>query len=160
MISSTLLTLEVSETKIAKFANSRDVDEVAHNEPSHLDLHHLPSSLNSQHDTALIDLILFLNWLAYILPSAFCALRVKVILEERRGQRGLRSALISAHLDKLNHFRILIVMILNSEDPPDCLDLQAVLNQTCLHIPRQIPFPVQGSYLHIHCRFFLGHGAK
>ena len=34
-----------SETKIAKFANSVDLDEVAHNEPPHLDLHCLPSSL-------------------------------------------------------------------------------------------------------------------
>ena len=32
---------------------------MAHNEPSHLDLHHLLSSLNSKHDTALIDLIFF-----------------------------------------------------------------------------------------------------
>ena len=40
-----LLTLKVPETKIAEFANSVDLDEVAHNEPSHLDLHRLPSSL-------------------------------------------------------------------------------------------------------------------
>ena len=33
------------ETKIAKFANSGDPDEVAHNEPPHLDLHCLSSSL-------------------------------------------------------------------------------------------------------------------
>ena len=33
------------ETKIAEFANSVDLDEVAHNEPPHLDLHCLPSSL-------------------------------------------------------------------------------------------------------------------
>ena len=33
------------ETKIAQFANSVDLDEVAHNEPPHLDLHCLPSSL-------------------------------------------------------------------------------------------------------------------
>ena len=31
-------------TKIAEFANSIDLDEVAHNEPPHLDLHCLPSS--------------------------------------------------------------------------------------------------------------------
>ena len=40
-----LLTLEVQETKIAEFANSVDLDEVARNEPSHLDLHCLPFSL-------------------------------------------------------------------------------------------------------------------
>ena len=34
-----------SETKIAELANSADLDEVAHNEPPHLDLHCLPSSL-------------------------------------------------------------------------------------------------------------------
>ena len=39
------LTLSVPETKIAEFANSADLDEVAHNEPPHLDLHCLPSSL-------------------------------------------------------------------------------------------------------------------
>ena len=32
-------------TKIAEFANSVDLDEVAHNEPPHLDVHCLPSSL-------------------------------------------------------------------------------------------------------------------
>ena len=31
--------------KIAEFAHSVDLDEVAHNEPPHLDLHCLPSSL-------------------------------------------------------------------------------------------------------------------
>ena len=31
--------------KTAKFTNSVDPDEVAHNEPPHLDLHCLPSSL-------------------------------------------------------------------------------------------------------------------
>ena len=40
-----LLTLKVPETKIAEFANSIDLDEVAHNEPPHLDLRCLPSSL-------------------------------------------------------------------------------------------------------------------
>ena len=39
------LALLVPETKIAEFANSLDLDEVAHIEPSHLDLHCLPSSL-------------------------------------------------------------------------------------------------------------------
>ena len=32
------LTLKVPETKVAEFANSLDLDEVAHNEPPHLDL--------------------------------------------------------------------------------------------------------------------------
>ena len=39
------LTLLLPYTKIAKFANSVDLDEVAHHEPPHLDLHCLPSSL-------------------------------------------------------------------------------------------------------------------
>ena len=39
------LTLYLPVTKIAEFANSVDLDEVAHNEPPHLDLHCLPSSL-------------------------------------------------------------------------------------------------------------------
>ena len=33
------------ETKIAEFTNSADLDEMAHNEPPHQDLHCLPSSL-------------------------------------------------------------------------------------------------------------------
>ena len=37
--------LKLPETKIAEFANSVDLDEVAHNGPSHLDLQRLPSSL-------------------------------------------------------------------------------------------------------------------
>ena len=39
------LTLYLPVTKIAEFANSVDLDEVAHYEPPHLDLHCLPSSL-------------------------------------------------------------------------------------------------------------------
>ena len=39
------LTLLVPEMKIAEFAKSVNLDEVAHNEPPHLDLHCLPSSL-------------------------------------------------------------------------------------------------------------------
>ena len=35
----------VPEMKIAEFAKSVDLDEVAHNEPPHLDPHCLPSSL-------------------------------------------------------------------------------------------------------------------
>ena len=38
-------TLYVPETKMAESANSGDLDEVAHDEPPHLDLHCLPSSL-------------------------------------------------------------------------------------------------------------------
>ena len=34
------------EMKIAEYANSVDLDEVAHNEPPHLDLHCLRSSLS------------------------------------------------------------------------------------------------------------------
>ena len=40
-----LLTLSVPEMKEAGFVNSIDLDEVAHNEPPHLDLHCLPSNL-------------------------------------------------------------------------------------------------------------------
>ena len=40
-----ILTLYLPVTKIAEFANSVDLDEVAHHEPPHLDRHCLPSSL-------------------------------------------------------------------------------------------------------------------
>ena len=40
------LTLYVPQTKIAEFANRVDLDEVAHNEPPHLDIHCLPYSLS------------------------------------------------------------------------------------------------------------------
>ena len=40
-----ILILSVLETQIAEFANSVDLDEVAHHEPPHLDLKWLPSSL-------------------------------------------------------------------------------------------------------------------
>ena len=36
---------EIPETKMTEFSNSVDLDEVAHYEPPHLDLHCLPSSL-------------------------------------------------------------------------------------------------------------------
>ena len=39
------LTLQLSATKIAEFANSVVLDEVAHHEPPHLDLHCSPTSL-------------------------------------------------------------------------------------------------------------------
>ena len=35
----------ITRDEIAEFANSVNLDEVAHNEPSHLDLHCLPSSI-------------------------------------------------------------------------------------------------------------------
>ena len=41
----TTLTLQVPGTKIAELANSVDLDDVAHNEPLHLDLHCVPASL-------------------------------------------------------------------------------------------------------------------
>ena len=44
--------LKEPEMKIVGFANGVGLDEVANNEPPHLDLHCLPSSLNSQHDIA------------------------------------------------------------------------------------------------------------
>ena len=40
-----MFVLTLLEVKIAKFANRVDLDEVALNEPPHLDLHCLPSSL-------------------------------------------------------------------------------------------------------------------
>ena len=39
------LTCKAPNTTIAEFANTVDPDETAHNEPSHLDLQCLPSSL-------------------------------------------------------------------------------------------------------------------
>ena len=39
------LTLQVPEMKIFEFANSVDLDDVAHQKPPHLDLHCLPYSL-------------------------------------------------------------------------------------------------------------------
>ena len=39
------LTLQVPETKIAEFANSIDLDEVAHDEPPHQDLRCLHCNL-------------------------------------------------------------------------------------------------------------------
>ena len=44
-LSKVTLTLSLPEMKIAEFPNSIDLDEMAHNEPPHLDLHCLPSSL-------------------------------------------------------------------------------------------------------------------
>ena len=39
------LTLKAPNTTIAEFANTADPDETVHNEPSHLDLQCLPSSI-------------------------------------------------------------------------------------------------------------------
>ena len=36
--------VKVPKTEVVEFANSKDSDEVAHNEPPHLDLYGLPSS--------------------------------------------------------------------------------------------------------------------
>ena len=44
-----VLTLSLPETIIMCFANSIDPDETAHNEPSHLDLRCLRSSLSTSH---------------------------------------------------------------------------------------------------------------
>ena len=41
------LTLNMPNMKIDKFANSVDAEEMAHNEPSHLDLHCLHCSLQT-----------------------------------------------------------------------------------------------------------------
>ena len=41
----TALHRPASETKITEFANSIDLDEMAHNEPPHLNLHSLPSRI-------------------------------------------------------------------------------------------------------------------
>ena len=41
----TQLTLSLPQTKISEFANRVDLDEVAHNEPSHLDVQCLSFSL-------------------------------------------------------------------------------------------------------------------
>ena len=60
-----VLTLSVPEAKIAEFANSVDLDEVAHNEPPHLDLHCLPSSLWG------LGVTFFENLQMKILSSAF-----------------------------------------------------------------------------------------
>ena len=45
IIKSSYFTLKAQETKIDKFANSVDPDEVAYNEPPHQHLHCLPSTL-------------------------------------------------------------------------------------------------------------------
>ena len=64
--------LKLQETKIAEFANSVDLDEVAHNEPPHQDQQCLPSSLcilNLIH--VQLGLTFFENLQAKILLSAY-----------------------------------------------------------------------------------------
>ena len=56
------LTRKAPNTTIAELANTVDPDEIAHNEPSHLDLQCLPSSLS------------FFNFADAILSSAIFAL--------------------------------------------------------------------------------------
>ena len=59
------------EMKIAEFANRVDLDEVAHNEPPHPDLHCLLSSLRIL-NIILLGLTIFLKILQMkIMPSAF-----------------------------------------------------------------------------------------
>ena len=58
----------------AELANTVDPDETAQNEPSHLNLQHLPSkSLNFQHN-AFFNRFMFFNFADVILLSAFLAL--------------------------------------------------------------------------------------
>ena len=64
------LTLYLPETKIAEFANSVGLDEVAPNEPPHQDLHCLPSSLWI-FNMIQLDLNFFENLQTKILSSAF-----------------------------------------------------------------------------------------
>ena len=53
---------------MAEFANSMDLDEVAHNEPSHLDLHCFPSSLS------VLSMIQFGQHFFKICRQNFCCL--------------------------------------------------------------------------------------
>ena len=64
------LTLYLPVTKIAEFANSVDLDEVAHNEPPHLDLHCLPLVFEFSIWYSL-DLKFFENLQTKMLLSAF-----------------------------------------------------------------------------------------
>ena len=45
IVKGTLMLKSTKKVKIVEFANSIDPDEVAHNEPLHLDLHYLPARL-------------------------------------------------------------------------------------------------------------------
>ena len=60
-------------TTIAKFADTADPDETAHNKPSHLDLQSLPSRLLIFHIIQFI-LKVFHNFAGVILSSTFLAL--------------------------------------------------------------------------------------
>ena len=68
------LTLKAPNTTIAEFANTADPDETAHNEPSHLDLQCLPSSLLIFNMVKFELNFFFLNFADVILSSAFLAL--------------------------------------------------------------------------------------
>ena len=59
----------------AEFANTVDPDETAHNEPSHLDLQCLPSSLFFSTVLAKFILKVFQNFIDIILLSAFWCFR-------------------------------------------------------------------------------------
>ena len=69
----TLLTRKAPNTTIADFANTVDTNEIAHNEPSHLDLQCLPTSLSFFNIIQFI-LKVFQNFADVILLSAFLAL--------------------------------------------------------------------------------------
>ena len=71
-----LLVLKAPNTTIAKFANTADPDETAHNEPSHQDLQCLHSSLIFQYNT--VSIKSFQNFADVILSSAFLALYMLV----------------------------------------------------------------------------------
>ena len=64
--------------QIAEFTNSIDLDEVAHNEPPHLDLHCLPASLRI-HNMIKLGLKFFLK---KICRRKFCCL----LFDSERGK--------------------------------------------------------------------------
>ena len=68
-----MLNRKAPNTTIAEFANTVNPDETAHNEPSHLDLQCLPSSLRFLNIIQFI-LQVFRNFADVILSSAFLAL--------------------------------------------------------------------------------------
>ena len=68
-----LLSLKAPNTTKAEFANTADPDEMAHNEPSHLDLKCLPSS-HLIFNIKQFELKVFGNFADFILLFAFLAL--------------------------------------------------------------------------------------
>ena len=68
-----LKSLNDQKAKIVEFANSVDPDEVAHNEPPHLDLQCLPSCLRIL-SIVWMNLFCFLKFCRCILLSPFLAL--------------------------------------------------------------------------------------